>query len=310
MQSLTDKHVSRPGKSEFPLALLLVASLLVAAPVRAVSLPDTGQTQCDNGSNVLAACNVANSGDAATYRGQDGRFGRDPQAAAGTLTKTGAGTAGFDYTKVANDGTILGAGAAQGTLAGEWGCTRDNVTGLTWELKNTIENHLHDWRATFSWYSTNDATNGNGADTGGPGIGSVAPDVGGDPCHFSVSNPTVACNTQAYVTAVNATSLCGQTNWRLPTQRELLTLVHAGSGTDNPNAGNPSIDSIYFPNTLPSLSGTNDTTIYWSAATYVHPPTSGLILSWAWAVNFADGISNASPKGVDYLVRLVSGAPF
>ncbi len=39
-------------------------------------LNDTGQTLCDNGSHVMAACTVANSGDAATYKGQDGRFGR------------------------------------------------------------------------------------------------------------------------------------------------------------------------------------------------------------------------------------------
>jgi hypothetical protein len=48
---------------------------------------------------------------AATYPRQDGRFGREAKAAAGTLSKIGGGAAGFDYIKVAIGGSDLGAGA-------------------------------------------------------------------------------------------------------------------------------------------------------------------------------------------------------
>lgn len=298
MQSPTDKHVPRPGKSGFPLALMLAASLLVTAPVRAAALPDTGQSQCDNGANVLAACSIANSGDAATYPRQDGRFGRDAQATAGALAKTGAGAAGFDYTKIANNGTALGAGAALGSGATDWGCTRDNVTGLTWEMKNTNSGTLHDWSATFSWYSTDNNSNGNGG-VPGPGSGTQIPtNEGGNTCHFQGTLVT-NCNTQEFIAAINTPpGLCGNVDWRLPTQRELLTLVHAGAAITDPN-----IDLTYFPNTVSEFSGV----IYWSAATYLQPPNA---LTYAWAVDYANGGTNASPKAVDLLVRVVRGAPF
>jgi hypothetical protein len=91
----------------FPALILVPVLALGLTAARAASLPDAGQALCDNGSNVLAACTSANTGDAATYPRQDGRFGRDAKARAGTLTKIGAGVAGFDYTKVANSIRLL-----------------------------------------------------------------------------------------------------------------------------------------------------------------------------------------------------------
>ena len=53
-------------------------------------LNDTGQTQCWNGS-ALVACDDSSTGDLSTYPRQDGRFGRDAAAAKGALTKIGGG---------------------------------------------------------------------------------------------------------------------------------------------------------------------------------------------------------------------------
>jgi len=55
-------------------------------------LNDTGQTACLSEGNFysVGACTPANSGDAASFPCQDGRFGRDAAAAAGVLPKTGA----------------------------------------------------------------------------------------------------------------------------------------------------------------------------------------------------------------------------
>ena len=65
---------------------LVCALLLCGAEAQAAGptglLNDTGQTLCDDGSNVMAACTVGTTGDAATYKRQDGRFGRDPAAPA------------------------------------------------------------------------------------------------------------------------------------------------------------------------------------------------------------------------------------
>jgi hypothetical protein len=84
----------------------------------------------------VAASDAASiSGDAGTHPRQDCRYGRDAAAAAGVLTKTGGGAKGFDYTKIANNGTTLGAGAALGNAPTDWACTKDNITGLTWEVK-------------------------------------------------------------------------------------------------------------------------------------------------------------------------------
>jgi len=99
------------------------------------ALNDTGQTLCANESYPLTTCTQANTGDNTLYPRQDGRYGRDVQAAAGTLTKIGAGAVGFDFTKIANDGSELPATATLGPNPTDWACTRDNVTGLTWEIK-------------------------------------------------------------------------------------------------------------------------------------------------------------------------------
>ena len=101
-----------------------LALVLASAPgllsAQAIGLPDSGQGSCDNGANVMVACSAANTGDGTTQPRQDGRFGRDAKAAAGALIKVGAGAAGFDYTKVANNGTDVPAATALGTNAGDW----------------------------------------------------------------------------------------------------------------------------------------------------------------------------------------------
>jgi hypothetical protein len=117
--------------------ILLTLLLLVASPSFA-ALNDTGQDQCYDGA-ALVACTEANTGDAATYPRQDGRFGRDAQAAAGELTKTGAGSAAFDFTRICMSGEAAGTGScpenpAVGTNSDEWACTRDNQTGLVWSI--------------------------------------------------------------------------------------------------------------------------------------------------------------------------------
>ena len=259
-------------------AILFVVQLVVTT-AHGATLPDTGQTLCDNGSNVLVACTNANTGDAATYPRQDGRFG--PDAKAGTLTKIGGGAAGFDYSKIANNGNDLGAGVglALGLNPTDWACTRDNNTGLTWEVKVNSAAHLRHMAWTYTWYNSDASTNGGNAGTPDTGAG-----VGSDNC----SN-NARCDTEKFIADVNAAQLCGNTGWRLPTQRELLTLVHAG-------AWNPAIDSTYFPNTNASR--------FWSGSSYVVNAQA------AWFVRFDAGLTSALFKTSTYLVRLVRGGQF
>jgi hypothetical protein len=183
-----------------------------AEPVIPVGLNDTGIDWCADGSTNNLGCPVAG------YPGQDGDFGRDAQARAGTLYKKGGGAAGFDFTKLDAAGNDLAAGATG------WSCVRDNRTGLIWEVKVDDNTHLRHMRHTYTWYNIDSATNGGDAGT-----------ANGGTCSGS------GCDTQAFVQAVNAAGLCGASDWRLPTVQELLSIVHNG-----PNS--PAIDRDYFPN--------------------------------------------------------------
>ena len=176
-------------------------------------LNDTGIDWCADGDTNFLACPVA------LYPGQDGDYGRDAAARAGTLDKVGAGAAGFDYTKLDADGHDLPASALN------WSCVRDNVTGLIWEVKVDDPGHLRHKEHTYTWYNPDPNTNGGNAGTqdGGNCTGS-------------------ACDIHAFVQAVNAQRLCGASDWRMPTRQELQGIVDYGQST-------PVIDTGYFPNT-------------------------------------------------------------
>ncbi len=129
-------------------------------------------------------------------------------------------------------------------------CVRDNVTGLLWEGK-TDDGGLRD--------KDNRYTNlGNG----------------------------VATDASGYVAAVNAIQLCGYSDWRLPTMRELSGIVHFGTA-------NPSVSGTGFPNTLSDG--------YWSLEALSTDSTQ------AWAVDFTEGLSYTDSRSATYPVRLVRG---
>ena len=261
--------------------ILFGGLLMVISSAHAAGLPDTGQDTCYNDTvadGVPASAPNSIARDAGTHPRQDCRYGRDAAAAAGALTKIGAGAKGFDYTKIANNGSALGAGASLGTAAGDWACTRDNTTGLTWEVKSASSASLRYSDHPYTWYNPHGAANGGNA--GSEGINS---------CNSTLASGN--CNTLAYATAVNAAQLCGQSDWRLPTRRELMTLVYA-------NGSSPAIDPTYFPNT-PSSS-------FWSASTFAPDPDQ------AWQVIFFDGFVSLGEKVSPSFsfVRLVRGSQF
>ena len=259
------------------LVLLTLSVVFVPAAI-AAGLNDTGQTLCYQGSSSTSGpCTAALTGDTSLAPRQDGRYGRDAKVGKGLLTKVGAGAAAFDFSKIANDGSVVLSTVALGVNPTDWACTKDNVTGLIWEVK-TATAGLRNVNHTYTWYSTA-STN-----LGDPGsLGTTAT------CGNTLSaNP---CNTQNYVVAVNAANsgagLCGHADWRLPTPRELLTIVHAG-------VGNPAIDSTYFPNTIGNE--------HWTAPTTAFAPPN------AWAVEFYQGASVGRSKSTNSLyIRLVRG---
>ncbi|ACD95792.1 Lcl C-terminal domain-containing protein [Trichlorobacter lovleyi] len=129
-------------------------------------------------------------------------------------------------------------------------CVQDNKTGLIWEGK-TDDGGLRDKDNTYTNYGDSRA---------------------GD--------------ASAYVTAVNATSLCGYTDWRLPTADELQMIVDYSIAYPA-----PTINSTWFPNTVGSA--------YWSASPYAG------YSDYAWVVHFSFGGVNGGGRGNAVYVRLV-----
>ena len=206
-------------------------------------LNDTGIDWCSDGGDDFLDCPVA------AYPGQDGDFGRDAAARMGTLEKVGSGDAGFDFTKIANDGSELPASATLGIGPQDWACTRDNVTGLTWEVK-TSDGGLRDRINTYSWYQPDGLNMG------------VAGNQDEGSCGGS------SCDTTGFVKAVNNQGLCGASDWRLPTVSELLSILHLGGMI-------PAVDAAFFPNTRGGF--------YWSSLS--HAPFGRSALS----VDFGPG---------------------
>jgi hypothetical protein len=178
------------------------------------------------------------------------------------------GSKTFSYTKIANDGSKLPKTAKLGTGDKDWACTKDNTTGLIWELKTT-DGGLRDWNNRYTNYFFGD-------------IG------------YGTSN-----NADVFVSAVNKQTLCGKFDWRLPTKDELMKLVVCsdgkydadGSCTNEKKVTQPTINSAYFPNT-------QQKPLYWSSSPNAYSS------SGAWGIYFGGG-SQPNVKYDNYFVRLV-----
>lgn len=92
----------------------------------------------------------------------------------------------------------------------------------------------------------------------------------------------------ALATAANS-SFAGHVDWRLPSAKELSSLVESGCYS-------PAINTTIFPNTSSSW--------YWTSTTNAFSP------SVAWVVGFVDGDTNSvNGKTGPYGVRLVRQGP-
>lgn len=97
------------------------------------------------------------------------------------------------------------------------GCVFDSMTGLTWEAK-TADGGLRDWTNAYSNYSA---------------------------AYNPVGQYGFPSDASGYLIAVNASNLCGYSDWRLPTTIELSGIRH-GTGTQMDLLY---IDTTWFPNT-------------------------------------------------------------
>jgi hypothetical protein len=284
--TVTNPHISSPLANDIPYWFQLevqaadgrrtLSKVVMAIPFG--GLNDTGIDWCaDNQTNddrdgtrteKTEMCQAL----AAGYPGQDAFYGRDALARARNLDKTGSGSAGFDFTKLCRNGKAAGEGNCPpnplpGSGTNNWSCTRDNVTGLTWEIK--MDGGLHNPNYTYTWYNPDGAMNGGeaGVQNGGQCQGS-------------------GCDTQAYIKTINDAVLCGASDWRLPTKRELLSIV------DN-SSFKPAADVRFFPNASSSY--------YWSSSPSPEQADS------AWQVYFLYGEALLNNKSERNHIRLVRG---
>lgn len=212
--------------------------------------PDTGQSLCYDDSKEIHCPAVGQP-----FHGQDAQYRpRLPRS----------------YTKLGEAGAVLPDNARHADEGGAWVMTRDNVTGLIWELKTS--SGLQNKASTYSWYDPNHDTNGGNA--GSQNRGSC--DVGD-------------CDTYDYIQRLNTQNFGGFSDWRLPEIKELLSLVNYG-------VTSPMIDTRWFPDTDDSSSSR-----YWTATTAFNNNNN------AWLVNYyRDGPSDLSKTNA-WFVRAVRG---
>jgi hypothetical protein len=229
-------------------ALPFFAAYAFAVPVPViVPVPNTGQTRCYSVGGSEITCPSPGQ---ALY-GQNANYD--------TINK-------MSYTKLDDNGVALSDPAAP------WVMVRDNVTGLTWELKTKMDgvkdySNPHDTDNTYTWYDSNPATNGGYAGTPGNGT-----------------------DTEDFIKALNDELYGGKSDWRLPTVKELTYIVNYGI----PYPG-PTINPDFFPNTQQSF--------YWSSISHANYKI------YAWGVPFDygyDGYYNFN-KDHNYYVRAVRG---
>jgi hypothetical protein len=149
---------------------------------------------------------------------------------------------------VPDDGAVKAGAALSYTDNGD-GTITDNNTGLMWEKKDD-SGGLHDKNNTYRW-------SGNG------------------------SEETI----WDWLEDVNATGFAGHSDWRIPSAKELQSIVDYGRF-------GPAIDPVFGPTV---------SNRYWSSTTYAFSTSS------AWLVGFGDGFVNADGKALGYYVRAVRG---
>ncbi len=192
--------------------------------------PDTGQTKCYDGSVEISCPSLGES-----FYGQDAQYQG--------LTRS--------YTKLGLGGAELPDDALHIDEGGPWIMTRDNVTGLVWELKTSANRN--------DKYTWSDAQN-------------------------------------VFAAALNNSNFGGFNDWRVPTVKELISLVDASTYE-------PALDKDRFPKTGFSVNLSGFMSEYWTSTSDAADTTK-----YGWTINFNIGRTSSSfYKTNSYYVRAVRG---
>ena len=150
-------------------------------------------------------------------------------------------------------------------------CVQDNNTGLVWEGKTASPATSRLGTSTYTNYD-----DANSAQKWVSGTTYVNP---------TQAQIDASTNSIGYKNSVNASALCGYTDWRMPTKEELQGILAS--------SGSPRIDTAWFPNT--------QATYYWTSSSNVGDA------NYAWGVGFSigyvNGYGNRDSNGHVRLVR-------
>lgn len=163
-------------------------------------------------------------------------------------------------------------------------CVRDNATGLIWQGQTSAGTGL---RANDQ-YKTNFTSTTE--------LQKHATITAGVIIYVAPAQPEIDAlsNSVGFVSAMNASGLCGFSDWRMPAISELSSLVFTGAV--------PHYDRSWFPNTIEN--STVPITMYHSSTIYYGSAHT------TWGVNFGSGNSFNSGRGNAFglgksLIRLV-----
>lgn len=155
--------------------------------------------------------------------------------------------------------------------AEEWLMVRDDVTGLVWEVKQNKDDSAdcdnpNDADNQYTWYDSDLLPDETAAGTQGDGVDTF--------------------DTEQFIQALNDKNFGGFSDWRMPTIKELDTIVDLESY-------HPAIDKGVFLNTR--LSG------YWSATTFA----GNTFFAWRMYFHLGNDYGYDSGKSGSYYARAV-----
>lgn len=166
------------------------------------------------------------------------------------------------YNKHGNDGKLLDQKTER------WSCIHDTQNGLMWEVKSN-DDSMRDPNNLYSWFKSDETLAlANGIADGGRCQGDSA------------------CDTSAYVQAMNEQNFCGHNDWHLPTREQMQTLVYLKNDNEPVK-----INKNYFPETVASW--------YWTASENNDND------NFAWYVLFRNGVALSDLKERPKHIRLV-----
>lgn len=198
---------------------------------------DTGIATALTSSGSLVPCSENN-------QTQDCAVGRDANT---SIVKQGYGEAGFDFNKISLSGELLTQEAPN------WHCVLDHVTGLMWETKwQANPDLIGHGSESFTWFNA---------------LLPLYQATSSGQCNLNNQ-----CTTADYIDYINASRLCGYSDWRMPNKLELQQLMQYQHTA-------PALSQILFNGVL--------NTRYWSSTIDSNDQDT------VWSVNFEMGTTTS-----------------